>query len=544
MTAGPRTLLQTVLDGVVKGLTDPIVTFVEVSRDGELVDETRTYAELLKAGQRMAGALSARGMRPHDAFALVMRNHPEFVEAMVASEIAGTVFVPIDPRTRGEKLAYMLRFSRCRGAIVAADVLPHVRAIRATLPDLQWIWVIDGGDLTLEDLGAEALSRVLAAAPWGPDPVPAAPGAPMQMMFTSGTTGDPKAILAPHARFAAVAGLGGVIGLQPGDRLYTGLSLTHANAQLITLGNGLAQQLPVVISRQFTKSRLWEIVTRYGCTTFNLLGGMATAIYAEPDGPFDRAHKVRFVLSAGMPVAMWRGFEQRFGVAIFEFFGAAEGGLTLNPPGKGPIGSIGKPPAGSLCEILDADGQVLPAGQEGEICFRDADGTIAPVTYFGNPAASQDKTRGGWFHSGDIGWKDAEGWVYFSHRDGHSIRRNGDFVDARAIETAIATQPGVIDVYVYGVATAQNTPGEKEVIAAVVADGSIDPEAIIAGCAAALGSASTPSVVQLLDAIPKTASEKPQDRFLIDLLRQPDARLFDRNGKTSLVFEIKERMVP
>lgn len=542
MTSGPRTLLQTVLDGVAAALPDPIVTFVEVSASGELVEETRTYAELLAAGQRLAGAFCAHGMEQGDAFALIMRNHPEFVEAMVASEIAGTVFVPIDPRTKGDKLAYMLRFSQCRGAIISADILPQLEAIRGSLTNLQWIWVIGGRDDLRASAGAAALKDVLAAAPRVLDPMPASFDAPMQMMFTSGTTGDPKAILAPHARFAAVAGLGSLIGLQRGDKLYTGLSLTHANAQLITLGNALAQQLPVVISRQFTKSRLWEILTRHGCTTFNLLGGMATAVYAEPEGPFDRAHKVRFVLSAGMPAAMWRGFEERFGVAIFEFFGAAEGGLTLNPPGTGPVGSIGKPPVGSICEILDGDGRPLPHGQEGEICFRNADGSIAPVTYFGNPAASQDKTRGGWFHTGDIGWKDADGWVYFSHRDGHSIRRNGDFIDARAIETAIAAQPGVADVYVYGVATAHNTPGEKEVVAAVVASGPIDPPSIIASCGTALGTASMPSVIQMLDVIPKTASEKPQDRFLIELLARADARLFDRHGSTTINLEIKERM--
>lgn len=543
MTTGPRTLLRTVLDGAAAGSDDAILTFVEVLPDGNLADETRTYAELLTAGQRLAGALCAKGMVPGDAFALIMRNHPEFVDAMVASEIAGTVFVPIDPRTRGEKLAYMLRFSRCRGAIVTADIVPQLEAIRNLLPDLQWIWVIDGNDLDQNWADARNLSRVLATAPRVVDPTPAELNTPMQMMFTSGTTGDPKAILAPHARFAGVASLGSLIGLEPTDKLYTGLSLTHANAQLITLGNGLSQQLPVVISRQFTKSRLWEILALHGCTTFNLLGGMATAVFAEPEGPFDRAHNVRFVLSAGMPATMWRGFEERFGVAIFEFFGAAEGGLTLNAPGQGPIGSIGKPPAGSVCEILDVNGNILPAEQEGEICFRNADGSVAAVTYFGNPAASQAKTRGGWFHSGDIGWKDANGWVYFSHRDGQSIRRNGDFIDARAIETAIAAQAGVVDVYVYGVATAHNTPGEKEVVAAVVADTDFDPASVISWCSEKLGSASTPSIIQLVDAIPKTASEKPQDRFLVDLLMAPDARLFDRNGKTQIEIEMKERKV-
>lgn len=530
MSDTTRTLLQMVLDGVAADMAEPILTFVDVDASGAFVEEARTYADLLRAGRELAGALAGEGMVAGDAFAIIMRNHPEFVEAMVASEIAGTLFVPIDPRTRGEKLAYMLRFSRCRGAIVTRDVLPHLDAIRDGLPDLQWIWVTDGAG---HGSGHRALADVRAAARPAEEVSPRPADAPMQMLFTSGTTGDPKAILAPHARFSAVATLGPVIGLIPTDRLYTGLSLTHANAQMITLGNALSARLPVVISRQFTKSRLWEILSRYGCTTFNLLGGMATAIFAEPEGPFDRRHDVRFVLSAGMPASMWLAFQERFGVALFEFFGAAEGGLSLNPPGAGPVGSIGKPPMGGICEILDSRGAVLPAGEAGEICFRNSDGTVAPVTYFGNPAASAAKTRDGWFHTGDIGWKDRDGWLFFSHRDGHSIRRNGDFIDSRAIETAIAAMEGVADIYVYGHATPRNAPGEKEVIAAIVPDDGFDPAAIIPACARALGPANTPTYLQIVSAIPKTASEKPQDRHLVAMIEDEGSLLYDRNGPTT-----------
>lgn len=530
MSAPVRTLLQMVLDGASSGMTEAITTFVTVGADGQLSEERRTYADLLAGGGILAGALRDAGMADQDAFAIIMRNHPEFVEAMVASEIAGTVFVPIDPRTRGEKLAYMLQFSRCRGAIISSEVVPNIAAIRDSLPGLEWIWVIDEMRSATE---YEALSNVLRRTKTAVEAKPRSADAPMQMLFTSGTTGDPKAILAPYARFAAVASLGVKIGLQQGDRLYTGLSLTHANAQLITLGNAIALQMPVVISRQFTKSRLWEILTRYDCTTFNLLGGMATAIFAEPDGPFDRAHKVRFVLSAGMPATMWSDFEKRFGVAVFEFFGAAEGGLLLNPPATGPLGSIGKPPPESICEIMDPEGQIVHSGEQGEICFRNADGSVAPVTYFGNAKASADKTRGGWFHTGDIGWKDADGWVFFSHRDGQSIRRNGDFVDARAIETAIATIPGVSDAYVYGLATPRNAPGEKEIIAAVVLAPGHDPSNVISSCALTLGGANTPTYLQVVELIPKTASEKPQDRHLIEMLEKGRCHIFDHQGPTT-----------
>ena len=111
MSSPLRTLLAMALDGAAAWPDRDILTFVEVRPDGGLAEETRTYGDLLSQARAMAGGMAAEGMGEGDAFAIIMRNHPQFVDAMVASEIAGTVFVPIDPRTRGDKLAYMLRFA-------------------------------------------------------------------------------------------------------------------------------------------------------------------------------------------------------------------------------------------------------------------------------------------------------------------------------------------------------------------------------------------------------------------------------------------------
>ncbi len=530
---GLRTPVQMLRDGA-EAHDGPMLTFVDIRADGSLAEETRSYDDLLNNGALIAAALVGEGMKPGDSFALVMPNHPEFVDAMIGSELAATVFVPIDPRTRGQRLAFMLRFAECRGAIVAPEALSALAEVIADVPDLAWVWVLGDAAPPLPRVRVSSLAAALA----GAGAPPADPGAdlmrPMQMLYTSGTTGDPKAILAPYARYAAVASFGSLLQVRADDRLYTGLSFTHANAQLITLGNALSMQLPLVVSRRFSKSRLWEILGRYGCTVFNLLGGMAVAIFAEPPSPRDRQHKVRMVLSAGMPPSMWRDFEARFGVEVLEFFGAAEGGLTINLPGIGPIGSIGKPPAGTICSILDEEDRECPPGDMGEMCFRPDNAETPPVQYFKNPEASAAKTRGGWFRTGDVGFKDAEGWVFFSHRAGDAIRRNGDFVNAVQIEAEIAAMEGVGDVHVYGAVTAENAPGEKEVVAAIVPVGEFDPMTVFAHCRQRIGSTATPSMVQIVSEIPKTASEKPQARHLITMLGAPDAVIFGPSGPTTI----------
>ncbi|WP_298270345.1 AMP-binding protein [uncultured Bradyrhizobium sp.] len=506
-----------------------------VTRSVEGPIHRTTYAEIHARALKVSQSLERDGIKLGDRVATIAWNTWRHLEVWYGIMGIGAICHTVNPRLFPEQIAWIVNHAQDRIVITDLTFVPVLEKIASQLPSVErFVVLTDKAHMPQTTLkNAVAYEDWIAASDGKFEWKTFDENTAAAMCYTSGTTGDPKAILAPHARFSAVASLGPVVGLLPTDRLYTGLSLTHANAQLITLGNGLSGRLPVVISRQFTKSRLWEILSRYGCTTFNLLGGMATAIFAEPEGPFDRQHDVRFVLSAGMPASMWRAFEERFGVEIFEFFGAAEGGLSLNPPGTGPVGSIGKPPLGGICEILDETGSVLPAGEAGEICFRNPDGTVAPVTYFDNPAASAAKTRDGWFHTGDIGWKDRDGWLFFSHRDGHSIRRNGDFIDSRAIETAIAAMEGVADIYVYGLATPRNTPGEKEVIAAIVAGAGFNPAGIIPACARALGSANTPTYLQIVSAIPKTASEKPQDRHLVAMIEEGNCLLYDRNGPTT-----------
>ena len=504
-----------------------ILTFVEISADGGFIETTRSYQQLLDNGRRLGQALQEAGMGSGKRFGIMLQNHAEFVDAMVASSVADTVFVPIDPRTQGDKLRYMLDFAECDGLVTADYALDQVLAILPKLPHLRWVWVLGSGELPAELPNAQRVDDLLDRPV--PDLTMAAqdPNAPMQMLYTSGTTGDPKAILAPYARCGGIASLGSVIGLREDDRPYTGLSLTHANAQLITLGNALKMGTPCVISRKFTKSRLWDITRHYGCTMFNLLGGMTTAIYSEPRKPDDADNPVRYVLAAGMPAQIWESFAERFDVDIFEFYATAEGGMCMNPPGTGPVGSIGRPPPTMTARVVDEDDKDCPPGVPGELIFRNADGSVAPVAYYKNAEASEKKTAGGWFRSGDIGSVDEDGWFFFHFRKGSAIRHNGDFINPAFVEKTMAEHDSVDDVFVYGVPAANGVPGEKDVVAAIVPrdDAAFDAAELFKHCRASLERNFVPSYIQVMDEIPKTASEKPQERFCLEAFEKHQERV-------------------
>ncbi|PCH94692.1 MAG: ATP-dependent acyl-CoA ligase [Gammaproteobacteria bacterium] len=508
-------LANRIRDWADKAPTLDILTFVEIAKDGKFIEDKRTYLQLWQNGQKLATALAKQGLKKGDAFAFVMANHAEFVDLMVASSILGTIFVPIDPRTKGDKLRYMLDYAQCKGAVVADYALENVEQAWQGRKDT-WLMTLSSNN-SANDKGYPTTDSILTSdSPIEEMAVQSTDlNAAMQMLYTSGTTGDPKAILSSHAKFASGAIIGNVLGLTENDRPYTGLSLTHANAQIVTLGTIIGLGLRGVISLKFTKSRLWDITRHYGCTWFNLLGGMTTAIFSEQPKSNDKNNPVRIILSAGMPKEIWADFEERFDVKLCEFYGAAEGGLTFNPSGIGPIGSCGRCAPHLEMKVFNEQDQECQAGEAGEICFRNADGTAPVIEYFKNSKASIDKTRDGWLRMGDIGHVDENGWLYFHFRKGGGIRKNGDFVNTAFVEKALSQHPGIIDVFVYGVTGENLTPGEKDVVAAIEVTPDFNAKQICNDLKKNLEANLIPSYLQVVEKIPKTASEKPQERFLL-----------------------------
>jgi crotonobetaine/carnitine-CoA ligase len=503
----------------------PILTFVTVTPDGGFADDTRTYRQLQENALALAGALQRLGLRQGQALAIMMHNRPEFVEAMIASSMLGAVFVPIDPRAMGEKLIHMLVLADCRGVLFADECLAALEALDPAAAPVRWAIAV-GGSPALPGGGIVTYRyEPLIAEGCGPDALAAPdPAAPMFMMFTSGTTGAPKAVVQNHATYVAHAFGYGRMGIGEGDVLYTGLSLTHINAQS-TVRGGLALGLPTIVSRKFTKSRLWDICRAYGCTAFTLLGGMIPEVFSAPPRPDDAENPVRLILSSGMPASLWRAYETRFGVQIAEAYGSTEGGGSLfNPAGVGPVGSIGKPPDHLEAAAFDETGQRCGRFEPGELRFRRRDGSDISIAYFKNAAAGRDKVRDGWFCTGDIVHQDEDGWFFFEHRVGGGVRINGAFVNTALVETVISRSGLVADVFVYGVRTSQNVAGEKTLVAAVTpATPSFNQAALLDHCRSHLERADVPTIVQVLDAIPKTMSEKPIEQACVELLRRSGA---------------------
>ncbi|MBI5582656.1 MAG: AMP-binding protein, partial [Deltaproteobacteria bacterium] len=439
------------LDAKAEGMPDfGIVTF----ENGSFPEEVITYGDIAIKGRKLARALKALGIGRGDAFALLMGNHPEFIYSLYAATLTGAILVPIDPRTKGDRLRYVLKDSQSKGLIVASELFSNLEEVLPGLTELKIFGVLykEGMPKPVSSSYPDLEEIFSSPETSPPDNRNDDLNTAMEIIYTSGTTGDPKGVVIKQARITAFSKLARyVYQYQEDERPYTGLSLTHGNAQAVTMAPSLLLGLPSVFSRKFTKSRIWDICRKYGCTTFSLLGGMMMAIYSEPPRLDDADNPVRLVLSAGTPKSIWEDFEKRFGVLIHEWYGAVEGGFAHKPPGVGPLGSFGKPLAGMMeMKVVREDGSEAEPFETGEIICALV-GQKTEVEYLGKKRDSTEKTRGGWLRTGDMGHRDKEGWFFFDYRQGGGLRRSGDFIQPDYVEAAIALHPDVTDVCVYGI---------------------------------------------------------------------------------------------
>jgi crotonobetaine/carnitine-CoA ligase len=510
-------LLSNILESRVE--EKPDATGMIFENGGLYPDEQFTYREILSNSFKLAQGLLDLGFKKGDKLALVMRNHPEVVYSFVTAALTGIVSVPIDPRSKGEKLTYQLTDSNSKGVITTADLLPDVEAAVGNAPDVQNVILNLKPDA---DPGLKEKYTNIQEMLDVPDVQELKgriddPNLPLEIIYTSGVTGNPKGVQIKSSRTLMYVVLAQMVWkYTPEDIPYTGLSLTHGNAQAVTMIPALSLGIPAVIGQRFSKSRIWDICRKYGCTTFSLLGGMMSGIFNEPPRPDDADNPVKVVISAGTPLPLWEAFEKRFGVQILEWYGAIEGGFAFKPIGEGPLGSFGKPIEGVMeMKIVDDDDNEVAAGITGELICRQA-GQAAEVDYYGKPKASAEKTRGGWLRTGDMIHRDEEGWLFFDYRKGTALRRSGDFIKPEYVEKVIGEHPDISEVCVYGIPAASGAPGESDLVAAVTLfEGkTLDPASVFEAAMKGLERNSVPSYLQVVDEIPKSPSEKYLDRIL------------------------------
>jgi crotonobetaine/carnitine-CoA ligase len=466
-------------------------------------DTEFSWRDVLANANRAANGLLELGVRPGERVAILMGNRPEFLWAHLGILFIGAHSVPVNISQRGATLQHILADSESVAAIFQDDLRDALLAIREGCPELRRTVVVDGragGGVDWD------FDRVMASADTEPDVELEVPSGGVGMLYTSGTTGPPKGVVATNYDTSPLAILLQASGVQPGETMYSPLPLFHGNALLVSAIGSMMLDARFALGEKFSASRFFDECRRYDAVEFNSLGGMISILLKQPPRPDDADNPVRTVLSAGCPADRWEEFERRFGVRIIEWFGMVDApGILMNDEGR--VGSIGRAKAGVEYRVVDDDDEPLPPNRVGELVFRHPKGRM--TYYHRMPDATDLAYRGGWFHSGDLAEYDEDGFFYYRGRKKESMRRLGENISAWEIETVLNQHPLVQESAACAV---RSELGEDEVKVCIVPQPGAQPtpEEIVDFCSGRMAYYAIPRYVEIVDTLPKTETQRIQ----------------------------------
>jgi acyl-CoA synthetase (AMP-forming)/AMP-acid ligase II len=284
------------------------------------------------------------------------------------------------------------------------------------------------------------------------------------------------------------------------------LPLFHANPQMYAVASVLQAGATLVLLPKFSASRFFDDAIRYAATGFTYVGTVLSILEKQnPDARRD--HGLAWCVGGGAPERVWREVEERFGVSVRELYGMTETGgwVSMNRPGETRFGSVGLARESVELSIRDEQGNFLAAREKGEVVTRAVPASKFFTGYWNNPEASASALRDGWLYTGDRGWMDDDGYLYFDGRIKELIRRGGEMIAPTEIEQQLLKHPSVRDCVVVGVA--DDIMGE-EIKALVVTSSFVEPTALHSFLATRLPAYMMPRYIGFVDSIPKTETQK------------------------------------
>ena len=493
---------------------DPNKTFVEIG------GASYSYAQVREGVLRTAAMFREMGVNHGDRVCLFMPNAIEYLYCWFGLSELGAISVPINTAYRRDETAYILNNAEAV-ALVTDPSLAEVAGAAADLAPSIRHRILRGEGPAPDGWTSftEAFNR---AEPLADRPV-VSPDDVSMLVYTSGTTGNPKGVMVTHRMYAA-AGQGFRYWTQAtsDDRFFTCLPFYHANIQYYSTMGALASGATLVIVDRFSASRFWGQVREARATVVNFIGMMMPVLAKNDEQPDDADNTVRlFYGSPSFPPEFLEEFQQRFATDIIVGFGMTETcyGTIEGIREERRSGSSGRgrqhpdPRFENTVRIADAEtGQHVGPNTVGEITIRNP--AVMPG-YWRNDEQNRETLRDGWLYTGDLGWLDDDGFLYFVDRKKDIIRRRGENISSQEVENVIKANPNVLDAAVVAV---PSELGEDEVKAYVTPreGATVDPEQVVYWCAEHLAYFKVPRYWEVRDELPRT----PSLRVRKDVLRQ------------------------
>ncbi|MGE0364036.1 MAG: acyl--CoA ligase [Vicinamibacterales bacterium] len=463
-----------------------------------------SYGQLRDQVAGMAGALAAAGVRRGDRVGMALPNGLPTIVAFLAAAEAGTA-APLNPGYKEEEFRFFLEDTSAKVLLLPPDGLDEARRAAGDVPILA------------VDMDPATGTLTLGGKPLGGRAEPPAVDDIALILHTSGSTGRPKRVPLSHANLTISAhNVAATYQLTAADVSLCVMPLFHVHGLVASTLGTLASGGTVVVPGKFSPLSFWRIAKEYGATWYSAVPTIHQLLLArhEPGSPRPAgAERLRFIrsCSASLPPQVMHDLEAAFGAPVLEAYGMTEAAHQMAsnplPPGDRKPGSVG-PGTNVGISIRDANGQVLAAGERGEVCIH---GPNVVKGYENNPEANATAFFDGWFRTGDQGYLDAQGYLTLSGRLKEMINRGGEKISPREIDEVLLTHPAVHEAVCFGV---PHKMWGEEVEAAVTLKGEATEADLLAFCKQHLAEFKRPKQIHITQAIPRTATGKIQRRVV------------------------------
>ena len=462
-----------------------------------------TYAEFNRSVDATARMLASHTIRKGDVVSLLMPNSAEYIIAYFACWRLGALAGPVNSLLKAHEIEFVMNNSEAKVMLVHSEFRERVENIRGELPYLKSVITFDNeADATKDFAGSARFRRASSEEAKSGGQDACVPSDDAIIIYTSGTTGKPKGCLLTHGNVIANARqISRWLQFTSKDRLLTIMPLFHMNAVSVTTISALYSGGSTVVSPKFSASKFWSIISDYQITSFGSVATMLSILLNNyPSGVPEglKTDQLRFAMcgSAPVPAEVMKKFEETFDCPVIEGYGLSESTCrsTFNPPDeRRRSGSCGLP-IGNEMKVVDDDDNEVTDGELGEIVLR---GENILKGYFKNPEATEQAFRNGWFHTGDIGYRDKDGFFFVVDRKSDLIIRGGENIYPREIDEVLYQHPAVAAAATIGVP--DPLYGEEVAAFIVMKDGmKVNEEELISHCQAELADYKCPKSIRIV----------------------------------------------
>jgi crotonobetaine/carnitine-CoA ligase len=477
-------------------------------------NERITYAEADRRADRVAAAFHSLGIVKGQRVAILLHNRVDYLDLWFGLSRIGAIQLPLNTAYKSQQLLHTLKRAPVAAIVVEDALLPELAAMIDQVPALKAVIIL--GNVKPKFKYNYLFLNTILSTPHTPPPAIAISGADVgAIMNTSGTTGPSKGVLLSHAQqYILGRNIADDLALAASDIYYNCFPLFHNTAQAMITLPVLLVGATMVLTEKFSATRFWPDVRAHGCTAFYFIGEILRILLKSTTASDGAGTALRIGWGIGAAQNDFAEFQSRHDIALRSGYGSTEGNVGVYLPHDSPnLASVGRALPGFEVRVTDEDNDPLPAGTTGEILVRSSEPCTIMLGYDGDPAATVAAWKDLWFHTGDAGYLDAGGNLFFTGRIKDGIRVRGENVSAFEIEAAMAQVDGVLEVAAIAVPCELGGDEVKIVVVARV-DSNLNAETLIVHAQQQLPKFAVPRYVEFVAALPKTETSKVRKNVL------------------------------